>query len=156
MDTWLKVDEFSNLVNMPKEKVIKLVNDGHLKTKEENGELYIEGTSSTSAVIPDSPKELSTQGGGMIEGSFAEKTIGTILSLHQKVLESKDETIDSIKSENQFLKDALFQMQEVYDEDKKTAETLREQLKTTQEELQFMKRKYKLMWGRVTEKDEKK
>jgi hypothetical protein len=42
-------------------------------------------------------------------------------------------------------------MQELYDEDRKTAETLTTQLKLAQEELEFTRRKYKLMWNKAVE-----
>ena len=41
-------------------------------------------------------------------------------------------------------------MQEVYDDDKKTMETLRQELEHAREEVEFMKRKYRLMWGKVS------
>ena len=87
--------------------------------------------------------------GKALDPVFVEKTIATILGLHDKVISSKDETISAFKSENSFLKEALVSMQEIYDDDKKTIELLREQLQKTQEEVDFVKRKYKLMWGRV-------
>ena len=62
---------------------------------------------------------------------------------------AKDETISAFKSENSFLKEALISMQEVYDDDKKTIDVMREELKSAREELEFMKRKYRLMWGKV-------
>ena len=40
-------------------------------------------------------------------------------------------------------------MQELYDEDRKTVETLNNQLKIAQDEVEFMKRKYKLMWDKT-------
>lgn len=42
-------------------------------------------------------------------------------------------------------------MQEIYDEDRKTIDALTKQLEAAQEELEFTKRKYKLMWGQVVE-----
>ena len=66
-------------------------------------------------------------------------------------MSAKEETILSVKSENQFLKDALFNTQEVYEDDKKTIALLREQLKVAQEEIEFLKRKYKMMWGKVVD-----
>jgi uncharacterized membrane protein (DUF106 family) len=80
---------------------------------------------------------------------FIEKTIGTIINLHEKVLVAKDETIESVKSENMFLKEALASLQDLYEEDRKTIDTLTTQLQLTQDEVEFMKRKYKLMWGKV-------
>ena len=47
-------------------------------------------------------------------------------------------------------------MQEVYDDDKKTMETLRSELERSREEIEFMKRKYRLMWGKVANMTETK
>ena len=80
---------------------------------------------------------------------FVEKTIGTILSMHEKVLSAKDETVTSLKSENTFLKEALITMQEIYDEDRKTIQVLNEQLKVSQQDLDHAKKKYRLMWNKV-------
>jgi len=82
---------------------------------------------------------------------FIEKTIGTILSMHEKVLSAKDETMAALKSENRFLKEALISMQEIYDEDQKTIRVLSEQLRIAQEDLNHSKKKYRLMWNKVLE-----
>ena len=82
---------------------------------------------------------------------FVEKTIGTILSMHEKVLSAKDETVLTLKSENTFLKEALISMQEIYDEDRKTIQVLNEQLRVAQEDLNHSKKKYRLMWNKVLE-----
>jgi len=50
-----------------------------------------------------------------------------------------------------FLKEALASLQELYDEDRKTIDTLTTQLKLSQQEVEFMRRKYKLMWGKTIE-----
>ena len=42
-------------------------------------------------------------------------------------------------------------MQELYDEDRKIIETLRAQLQFVQDELEFTKRKYKMMWNKAVE-----
>jgi len=89
--------------------------------------------------------------GRQIDHAFAEKTINTIIAFHEKVLDAKEETLDAIRRENKFLKEGLISMQEIYDEDRKTIETLTKQLETAQEELEFMKRKYKLMWNQTVE-----
>lgn len=155
METWLTIEEFCKLVHLDEMTVRQLVIDGNIQSKEEGGVVYIEASSGTSMLMPvddeDIGSDLVAQEESLSGSAFVEKTIGTILSLHEKVLDSKDETVSALKNENQFLKDALFQMQEVYDEDKKTISTLTEQLKICQDELNFLKRKYKLMWGKVTE-----
>jgi len=42
-------------------------------------------------------------------------------------------------------------LQELYDEDRKTIETFTEQLRLSQQEVEFMRRKYKLMWNKTIE-----
>ena len=42
-------------------------------------------------------------------------------------------------------------MQEIYDEDRKTIDILNEQLKRAQEEVEFLKRKYKMMWNKAVD-----
>lgn len=85
----------------------------------------------------------------LVQPQFVEKTIGTIINLHEKVLDAKDETLKAVRVENEFLREALGSLQELYDEDRKTIHTLQEQLKLSQQEVEFMRRKYKLMWNKA-------
>lgn len=150
METWVKIEEFATLANLTKEKVLEMVANGELKGKQEKGEFLIDAGSGTKAVVHTGSSAVMVENQGIsVDSEFVEKTIGTILSLHEKVMSAKEETILSVKSENQFLKDAIFNTQEVYDDDKKTIAILREQLKAAQEEIEFLKRKYKMMWGKV-------
>ncbi|STQ85456.1 Uncharacterised protein [Helicobacter muridarum] len=151
-ETWLLLEEFLNLSGLERDKVEELIKDRSIKSKEENGRIYIEASTGTSALIKKVENRLVSLdiSGNALDPVFVEKTIATILGLHDKVISSKDETISAFKSENSFLKEALVSMQEIYDDDKKTIELLRQQLQKTQEEVEFVKRKYKLMWGRVS------
>ncbi len=151
-ETWLLLDEFLKLSGLEKEKVAELIKDKTIKSKQENGRIYVEASTGTSALIKKVENRLVSldMNGNALDPVFVEKTIATILGLHDKVLSSKDETIAAFKSENSFLKEALVSMQEIYDDDKKTIEILRQQLQKTQEEVEFVKRKYKLMWGKVS------
>ncbi len=150
---WLTVDEFSKTVEIDPQTVQKMIDRDELSTQVENGVVFIDASANTKALIPEVLKEasLGTEANMVVQQQFVEKTIGTILNLHEKVLASKDETIVAIKDENSFLKEALYQMQELYNEDRKTVETLTEQLKLSQDEVTFLRRKYKLMWGKVVE-----
>lgn len=152
MQTWLEIDEFCKLVHLERADVEALIDKGELKTHEEEGKVLVEAASGTSSVVPvtTSLREKSTPH-ALPGADFVEKTIGTILGLHEKVLDAKDETLEALKSENRFLKEALFSMQELYDEDRKTVETLTKQLAHAQEEVEFLKRKYKLMWNQAVE-----
>ncbi len=152
MDAWLQIDDFCKAVRLEKEKVLSLIASGDLKSQEKDGNTYVEAHSGAQAIIPKS----DVSGALVAENidsdkSFVEKTIGTILSLHEKVLESKEQTISTLQNENQFLKDALFSTQEVHDEEKEMISTLTKQLQMAQEELEFMRKKYRLMWGKVSD-----
>ena len=153
MKTYLAIDEFCQLVHLKREVVDGMIQRGALNTKVDNGVMYIEANEGTMSVVPASNGEMvvSNEHYTLPGESFVEKTIGTILNLHEKVLDAKDETLEALRNENKFLKEALYSMQELYDEDRKTVETLTNQLKLAQEEVEFLKRKYKLMWNKAIE-----
>lgn len=153
MQNWLEINEFCTLVSLDRKTIEDMIERGNLTTKEEGGVVYIEATKGATAVIPKSSKAVveNSDVPTLVGAEFVEKTIGTILSLHEKVLDAKDETVEALKGENKFLKEALYSMQELYDEDRKTIESLNTQLKHAQEELEFARRKYKLMWNKAVE-----
>lgn len=148
MDTWLEIDEFCKVVNLDKDVVERMLEKNELKSKEVDGEVFIEASKGAGTLVL-SDLEIHSSNIEPVSGQFAEKAIGTILNMHEKVLDAKDETLDTLKNENRFLKEALFSMQELYDEDRKTVETLTAQLKHSQNEVEFLKRKYKLMWNKA-------
>ena len=153
MKTYLEISEFCKLVHLNRQTVDEMLARGALISKEEDGKIYIEADENSiiaSGAKSTSVEKAPEQNNSILAGaSFIEKTIGTILNLHEKVLDAKDETLEALKSENKFLKEALYSMQELYDEDRKTVETLNNQLKIAQDEVEFMKRKYKLMWDKT-------
>ncbi len=154
MQTWLEIGEFSKLIHLDIATIEDMIKKGNLSVKEENGKKYVEANRATYSLIPSKNTKVSQNNSDTLSLAginFVEKTIGTILNLHEKVLDAKDETLDALKSENRFLKEALFSMQELYDEDRKMMDTLTTQLKQTQLELEFTRRKYKLMWNRTVE-----
>jgi hypothetical protein len=148
MQTWLSIDEFSKLIGKTKDEIEKLCKEGKLSHKIENDIIYIEATNGTQTLIPTVETEIIET-----KGSVLDKTVATILALHEKVLDAKDETIKTLQGENEFLKSSIISVQEIYDEDRKTIETLQKQLKICQEELEFCRKKYKLMWGKVIKKE---
>jgi len=155
MSTWLNIRAYAKLVGKEEEEIRAMVDEGTLESKEEEGEIFIK-TDEAQEQLPTADLRqgevlhVDMQSGDGLQ--FVEKTIGTILSMHEKVVDAKEETLEALKNENQFLKEALVSMQELYDEDRKTIETLTAELNATREELEFVKRKYKLMWGKVVEK----
>lgn len=150
---WLEFSEFIKLSGLEEQKVKEMIENGSIASKEEDGQIFIEAQSSTNALVNRVQTRLTSAeaNGVAYDPVFVERTIHTIMGLHEKVIGAKDETISAFKSENSFLKEALISMQEVYDDDKKTIDVMREELKSAREELEFMKRKYRLMWGKVSD-----
>jgi len=150
MSNWIDIDEFCKISSLKKDTVLRLVKEGKLSSKKENNKILIEASTSARALVDTNNNVVANS--TVLDANFVEKTIGTILNLHEKVLDSKDETLEVLKDENAFLKEALYSMQELYEEDRKTIETLTTELKKANEEIEFLKRKYKLMWNRAVER----
>lgn len=150
--TWLSLEEFSKLSGIDERKVLKLVEEGSINHKKQQDKIYIDALSGTDIIIKGVENNLvsADMSGNSLDPIFVEKTISTILGLHDKVIAAKEETISAFKNENSFLKEALISMQELYDDDKKTIDTMRNELKQAQEEIEFIRRKYRLMWGKVS------
>ena len=149
---WMSDEEYCELTGLEISAVDDLVEHGKLTVKVEDGIRFIDPSKGTTeTVVPVKLAELAERNTHemIVQPQFIEKTIGTIINLHEKVLDAKDETIEAVKVENTFLRDALHSLQELYDEDRKTIATLTEQLKLSQQEVEFMRRKYKLMWNKA-------
>jgi len=149
---WMSDAEYVELTGLSMESIEELIEHNKLTVKVENGIRYIDPSKGTTeSVVPAKLQELAQKNTHemIVQPEFVEKTIGTIINLHEKVLDAKDETIEAVKVENEFLREALASLQELYDEDRKTIHTLQEQLKLSQEEVEFMRRKYKLMWNKA-------
>jgi hypothetical protein len=153
MMDWMSKEEYGKLTGLSISAIDDLIERNKLTTKNENGQILIDPAKGANEVVPTQLETLSKNipSEMVIKQEFVEKTIGTIINLHEKVLDAKDETLTSLKNENEFLKDALSSLQELYDEDRKTIEVLQKQLKIAQDEVEFMKRKYKLMWNKTIE-----
>jgi hypothetical protein len=150
-------EEYMNLTGLDIDAVNDLCDRGKLTVKVEDGIRMIDPSKGAQEVVPAQLKELSARNTHemLVQPEFVEKTIGTIINLHEKVLDAKDETIEAVKVENEFLREALGSLQELYDEDRKTIATLTEQLKLSQQEVEFMRRKYKLMWNKAIDEHTK-
>ncbi|WP_457564241.1 DUF3972 domain-containing protein [Caminibacter sp.] len=151
MQTWLSIDEFAKFTDKSKKEILALCKSKKLRCKKQDGEIFIQIESMAKALVPLPELEIIEK-----EESIAERTIGMLLTLHEKVLMSKDETIQALKEENEFLKQSIYSIQDDYENQKKTIERLQKQLEICQEELEFCRRKYKLMWGQVLKKENEK
>ncbi len=149
---WMQEDEYAELTGLDISSIDDLIKRGKLTVKVEDGVRYIDPSKgATETVVPVKLQELAKSNTHemMVQPEFVEKTIGTIINLHEKVLDAKDETLEAVRVENEFLREALGSLQELYDEDRTTIHTLQEQLKLSQQEVEFMRRKYKLMWNKA-------
>ena len=79
------------------------------------------------------------------------ESLESFLSLHEELIKTKDDLISQLQEENIFLKQLLIGVQEDYDEDRDVIKVLQSQVKMLQNELDFVKRKYKLMWNQAVE-----
>ena len=82
---------------------------------------------------------------------FYESSIEQLGKMHDELIKSKDNTISLLEEENIFLKTALREIQEVYKEDREVIKVLQNQIKHLTHELEFVKRKYQLMWNQAIE-----
>lgn len=148
-ENWIKIDEFLQITGININEVRTLISSGQINAKYIDGELFVDSISGTNALVKTTQNTLANNA----DAGFIEQSIGTILSLHDKVIEAKDETIAAIKNENVFLKDALLSAKESQNEDKRTIDALKEEIATKKQELESMQRKYKLMWGKMLNKE---
>jgi len=150
-DEWVTIEVFAERLGVDKAIVDHMVNANKVQTKEENNTILLK-TVKDELLLPEVIKELATpENNELVSVAFAEKSIATILNLHDKVILAKDETIGMLSHENEFLKEISFSVQEIYETEKETIETLQEQLRLANEEIVFLKRKYKLMWNKAIE-----
>ena len=84
---WMSIHEYADLTQMDPEEVEALIVRGKLTTFVEEGVILIDPSQVMGGIIPASITELSTSHADITIGaSFVEKTIGTIINLHEKVL----------------------------------------------------------------------
>jgi cell division protein FtsB len=82
---------------------------------------------------------------------FVKSSFNSVLKLHEEIIESKEANLNQLKEENKFLKELIISIQDINSEDRETIDILTKQIKSLQEELEFTKRKYKLMWNKAVE-----
>ena len=153
-ENWIQLEEFASITGLQVSSIKSLITEGKINAKYINNTLYIDSIGGTNALIKTTQNSLqNTLVAKNIDASFIEQSIGTILSLHDKVIEAKDETIATMKNENSFLKDALAKSQEASIDDRKTIDELKKEIDIKKQEIDAINRKYKLMWGKMLNKN---
>jgi exonuclease VII small subunit len=94
------------------------------------------------AKIDQMDEELDNQNFATAE--FIKQSFNTILDIHKEV-------VKKLEDENDFLKESLYAIQDINNESRETITVLTQQIKLLQDELEFTKRKYKLMWNKAVE-----
>ncbi len=122
MQTWIEIDKYCSLNDLDIHSVKQKIDNNELNSRVENGITFIE-----------------------IEEDIYES------DFHQQMIEAKDMTIEALQSENQLLKESLYMLQEMANEDQDTIKLLKNQLKHVKEELDFTRKKYKLIWDKTIE-----
>lgn len=148
-ENWIRFEDFLNITGLDREQAKAMITSGQINAKYINDVLCVDSISGTNALIKTTQSSIVSKS---LDADFVEQSIGTILNLHEKVIEAKDETILAIKNENQFLKDSLLSAKESQIDDKKMIENLRLELEKKKQELESINRKYKLMWGKTLNK----
>jgi cupin superfamily acireductone dioxygenase involved in methionine salvage len=75
----------------------------------------------------------------------------SVVQLQKDIIEAKDSLIKNLQEENVFLKSLLISIQEENSTDREVMRILQSQIKHLQNEIDFTKRKYKLMWNKAIE-----
>ncbi len=83
--------------------------------------------------------------------TFVKESFEKVLALHEEILSSKSAQIEQLKEENEFLKENVLMIQKLYSEDRELIQLLKKEIFDLQEELEFTRRKYKMMWNQAIE-----
>ena len=109
----------------------------------------------THEEIPDLSRD-GEQPLPLVTSEFVKESFQNILKLHEEILTSKDAQIAQLQEENSFLKESLLAVQKLYEEDRELLQLLKKEIFDLQEELEFTRRKYKMMWNQAIENYSKK
>jgi len=96
-------------------------------------------------------KEMAEDGKKVATSDFVKNSFEAVLHLHTEVIKSKESELIQMKEENDFLKELVLSIQDINSGDRKTIDILTKQIKELQDEVEFTKRKYKLMWNKAVE-----
>ncbi|WP_051420490.1 DUF3972 domain-containing protein [Helicobacter pametensis] len=141
---WQDLESFIADTSYTKAQIARLVKSGEIEVKNEEGMLYLRHRESLPSIATQMEVTPSKDPSLMMQ-----EVLQKVLDIHSKFALAKDEMIASLKSENEFLKSTILAMQEAYMQDKQMLDFLRQEVQASKQELEEMKKKYKLMWDRV-------
>ena len=88
--------------------------------------------------------------GHILEPLFLEQTIQIIVQLYDKILKNTQCSSHDVLEDNKILEDTILTLQEECQNYQNQISILEEKLKQKEEEVDFLNRKYKLMWGKLS------
>lgn len=88
--------------------------------------------------------------GAILKPLFLEQSIKSIVLLYEKIIETTHHNTQDMNDENTLLKDTNISLQEQCEIYQSQIKALQNALIQKEEEIEFLKRKHKLMWGKVS------
>ncbi|WP_104697995.1 MULTISPECIES: DUF3972 domain-containing protein [unclassified Helicobacter] len=139
-------EDFYNLTGISEEELDLNI----LKIR--NEKKYIEPTDAINLFLKKIENQLLAidMNGGILEPIFLERSIQAITFFYEALLKNKIEGSSDTLGENQLLKNTLVSLQEECQSYQNKIQELQKELFQKNEEIEFLNRKYKLMWGKVS------
>ncbi len=88
--------------------------------------------------------------GAILKPLFLEQSIKSIVSIYEKIIQTTYHDTQDINDENTLLKDTNISLQEQCELYQSQIQALENTLAQKDEEIKFLKRKHKLMWGKIS------
>lgn len=88
--------------------------------------------------------------GTILRPLFLEQSIRGIVTLYEKIMQTTRNNTQGMGEENLLLRDTNLSLQEQCEIYQAQIKKLCDELEQKDEEIEFLKRKYKLMWGKIS------
>lgn len=146
MKQLINLNHFSNLTKITEEEL------DSKSIQEYDGEKFIHPINAINIFLQKIENQLLAidMNGSILEPIFLEKTLETITFFYETLLKNKTEISSNIEQENQLLKNTLVSLQEECQAYQHQIKILQKEIDKKNEDIEFLQRKYKLMWGKVS------
>ncbi len=146
MENLIAYDVFFSLTNIQKEEI----QEDCLKIIDQ--QIYLKPQDALHLFLKKIENLLlaTAMNGNVLEPIFLEKTIQAITFFYESIRKDENHHISNLLQENQLLKNTLVSLQEECQNHHQQAQELQEEIKNKQEEINFLKKKHQLMWGKVS------
>ncbi len=146
MDLHITLEEFSQITQIPQEEVDEqdLIADLIPKalTPKKALEIFLRRLENVLMA-----KNINS---AILDPIFLEQSIAALSTLYERILQTTQDNTQNIHEENNLLKDTIYSLQEQCQIYENQVQDLESQLLQKDEEIAFLQRKHKLMWGRLS------